>query len=208
MKRCVLNVRGARPIDFINLKIFSTSAAFSDSCGRKNHKNMKKKNIVKASALSLATIALATGFAFSAYAQTSDTATNNQAGTGNKLGHQFRMENNLTDEQKAEMEARRIEMKTKMEANRAAMQTAINSGNYDTWVAVVKAQMGEQASILNQVTADNFPQFVEAHQLMNQAREKLRAIGVDDGMGFNHGPKKGMGRGLGFAQQAEVADAK
>ena len=207
MNRRVLIFRGARKYRFINLKIifFSTSAASSDIWGRKIHKNMKKKNIITASALSLATIALAAGFAFNAYAQTGDTATANQA--GNKTGRQFRMENNLTDEQKAEMEAKRTEMEAKMEANRAAMQTAINSGNYDTWVAAVKAQMGEQAPILSQVTADNFSQFVEAHKLMEQAREKLQAIGVDEGMGFGHGPEKGMGRGFGFNQSEKGNDS-
>jgi hypothetical protein len=52
--------------------------------------------------------------------------------------------------------------------------------------------------VLSQVTADNFSQFVEAHKLMEQAREKLQAIGVDEGIGFGHGPEKGMGRGFGF----------
>lgn len=156
---------------------------------------MKKKNIVTASALSLATIALAAGFAFSAYAQTNDSVAT-QAGT--KFGRQFRVNSNLSDSQKADLEAKRAEMETQMEARRAAMQTAINSGNYDTWVAAVKAQAGDQAPILSQVNADNFAQFVEAHKLMDQAREKLQSIGIDEGMGFDHGQGRGMGRGLGL----------
>jgi len=95
-------------------------------------------------------------------------------------------------------------MEAQMEARRASMQTAINSGNYDTWVAAVKAQAGDQAPILSQVNADNFAQFAEAHQLMDQAREKLQAIGIDEGigMGFGRGQGRGTGHGLGFNHEA------
>lgn len=164
---------------------------------------MKKKNIITAGAMSLAAIALATGFAMSAYAQTPDVSTTD---LGLKANRQFAFHqvNNLTDAQKAEMEVKRTEMDADREIKRAAMQTAINSGNYDTWVTAVKTQMGEDAPILEKVTADNFAQFVEAHQLMTQAQEKLQAIGLDRGMGMGegfgegHGMKKGMGRGAGF----------
>ncbi len=160
---------------------------------------MKTKSIITASALSLASIALAAGFAFSAYAQTADT-TEVSANTGttisDKLGFRTGGRNNqtnLTDAQKAEINQER-------EARRAAMQTAVNSGNYDTWVTTVKAQMGDNAPILSQVTADNFAQYADAHRLMEQAREKLSAIGISNG----EGKGMGMGRGHGMGGHRQI----
>lgn len=151
---------------------------------------MKTKNIITASALSLASIALAAGFAFNAYAQSADTST---VSAGNaiseKVGFRTGGRNNqvaLTDAQKAEIDQAR-------EVKRAAMQTAINSGNYEAWVTTVKAQMGDSAPILSKVTADNFAQYAEAHKLMEQAREKLSAIGIDGDEGMGMGRGHGMG---------------
>ncbi|MBN2884866.1 hypothetical protein JXE04_02995 [Patescibacteria group bacterium] len=171
---------------------------------------MKKKNIVTTSVLSLAMIALAAGFAFNAYAQTPDTNT----AKAMFRGEGFRQNVNFTDEQKADMEARRAEMETIRAEHQAAMQTALNSGNYDTWVQVVKNQMGDNAPILSQVTSDNFSQFTEAHNLMIQAQEKFAAIGVDrgfgmhDGSGRGEGIGRGMGRGLGLNRTASTVNAQ
>ncbi|MDD2680957.1 MAG: hypothetical protein PHE20_02510 [Patescibacteria group bacterium] len=151
---------------------------------------MKKKNIITTSVLSLTIIALAAGFAFNAYAQTEDATA---------LGTMFRGGNseqrvNLTDEQKIDMEARRSEMDATREEHQAAMQMALNSGNYDTWVQTTTSQMGADARILTQVNANNFSQFVEAHQLITQAQDKFAALGID--RGFGEGAGHGMGRGL------------
>ncbi len=160
---------------------------------------MKTKNIITASALSLASIALAAGFAFNAYAQSADTATvsaNTGTTISEKLGFRASGRNNqanLTDAQKAEIDQER-------EARRAAMQTAVNSGNYDTWVTTVKAQIGDDAPILSQVTADNFAQYADAHKLMEQAREKLSAIGINNGEGMG----MGMGRGHGMGGHRQI----
>lgn len=164
---------------------------------------MKRKNILAASALSLASIALAAGFAFSAYAQDTNTVT-----AENRVrGQRFQINTEMSAEQKADFEAKRTEREQEMEVKRAAMQTAVNSGNYDTWVSAVKAQMGEDAPILEKVTADNFAQFVEAHQLMVQAQEKFKAIGLDEGMGMGMGQKMGhgQGRGLGLGNHGSTA---
>jgi len=176
------------------------------------NKNMKKKNVISASVLSLAIIVLASGFAFNAYAQTSDTGTN----TNFRAGH-FGFNANLTDDQKVDLEARRADMDATRAEHQAAMQTAINSGNYETWVQTVKDQMGDNAPILSQVNAANFSQFVEAHQLMTQAQEKFAAIGIDhgfgmhaglgmrDGSGHGEGMGRGMGRGLGLNRTANTS---
>lgn len=155
---------------------------------------MKRKNILTVSALSLASIALVAGFAFSAYAQDAEAAT-----AENRVrGQRFQVNMEMTAEQKADFEAKRVEREGEMEVKRAAMQSAVNSGNYDTWVLAVKAQMGDNAPILEKITADNFAQFVEAHQLMFQAQEKFKAIGLDQGMGMGMGQKMGHGQGRGF----------
>jgi len=160
---------------------------------------MKKKNVITTSALSLAMIALAAGFAFNAYAQTADTNAGNTMFKGERFGQNA----NLTDEQKAEMEARRAEMEVIRVEHQAAMQTALNSGNYDTWVQVVKDQMGADARILTQVSTDNFSQFVEAHQLMTQAQNKFETLGIDRGFGMGeggHGMRRGVGHGNGMSR--------
>lgn len=161
---------------------------------------MKKKNIVTSSVLSLAMIALATGFAFNVYAQTPDASAEKSIFKGERFGQNA----NLTDEQKAEMEARREEMKTTRDENQAAMQTALNSGNYDTWVEVVTEQIGSDAKILTQVNADNFSEFVEAHQLMTQAQDKFSSLGVERGFGMREGGQ-GMNKGAGHGHNMERA---
>ncbi len=164
-------------------------------CLGREIKYMKRKNILTASALSLASIALAAGFAFSAYAQDADTTT-----TENRVrGQRFQVNTEMTAEQKADFEAKRTEREEDREVKRATMQTAVNSGNYDTWVLAVKAQMGDDAPILDKITTDNFAQFVEAHKLMVQAQEKFEAIGLDQGMGMNAGVGMGRGHGQGRA---------
>lgn len=168
---------------------------------------MKKKTIISASVLSLAVIVMAAGFAFNAYAQTTNVSTG--ANLGFRAEH-FGPNTNLTDTQKAELEARRAEMAATRTEHQAAMQTAINSGNYETWAQAVKDQMGDKAPILSQVTATNFSQFVEAHNLMAQAQEKFATMGIDRGFGMRggvgmhngsgrgEGIGRGMGRGLGL----------
>jgi hypothetical protein len=162
-------------------------------------KHMKKKNIITTSVLSLAMIALAAGFAFNAYAQTPDATA---LGTMFRGGN-FERNANLSDDQKLDIEARRAEMDTTRENHQAAMQTALNSGNYDTWVQAVAGQMGNDARILTQVNANNFSQFVEAHQLMTQAHDKFEALGIDRGFGMGeggHGIRRGSGHGNGIGQ--------
>jgi len=164
---------------------------------------MKKKNIVTTSVLSLAMIALAAGFAFNAYAQTSDESIGDDMFRAERFGQNT----NLTDEQKAERESHRTEMETVRAEHQAAMQTALNSGSYDTWVQVVTDQMGADAKILTQVNADNFSEFVEAHQLMTQAQNKFTALGIDRGFGMGeggHGMRKGVGHGNGMGRGLQV----
>ena len=156
---------------------------------------MKKRNILTASALSLATIALAAGFAFNAYAQTADSASTDKttAVKAHNNQHSERIKpENMTAAQKAAFEARRTEMEKEMAAKIAAMQTAVNSGSYDTFSQAVKTQFGENSPILKKVTADNFTQFTEAYKLMVQAQEKFKAIGLEADSGMING-LMGMG---------------
>ena len=155
---------------------------------------MKKRNILTASALSLATIALAAGFAFNALAQTTDTASTDTA-TAVKANNQHpeRVKpENMTAAQKTAFEAQRAEREKEMAAKIAAMQTAVNSGSYETFSQAVKTQFGENSPILKKVTADNFTQFTEAYKLMVQAQEKFKAIGLEADSGMING-LMGMG---------------
>ena len=155
---------------------------------------MKNKNIVTSSVLSLAMIALASGFAFNVYAQTSDESVGDAMFRGERFGQNV----NLTDEQKAERESHWTEMDAIRVEHQATMQAALNSGNYDTWAKAVTSQMGVDAKILTQVNTNNFSEFVEAHQLMTQAQDKFTALGIDRGFDMGeggHGMRKGTSHG-------------
>ena len=160
--------------------------------------NKTKSNIVITSAVTLAALTGAVGLGFSAYAQDDTGAADNTF-----FGPGMNRWENLTDEEKAEMEARRAEWENltteeraalaeerqaDREARREAMENALESGDYNTWVAAVKENVGEDAPILEKITADNFAEFVEAGGYMQRGREMMDELGVK-------GQEFGMGRG-------------
>lgn len=159
---------------------------------------MKKRDIITTSALSVAVLTLALGFAINAYA-----ADSSALKTGLRFGHRENS-SNLSAEQKTNFETKRVEMEKERAVRQAAMQTAINSGSYDVWVKMVKEQMGEDAPILTKVNSGNFSQFVEAHKLMVQAKEKFQAIGLDDGEMMGHGLNRGQHNGRHLNQASAV----
>jgi hypothetical protein len=115
---------------------------------------MKKKNLAILGLMSLAALVIV----FASANQASADTTNKQRGY------------NLSIEDR---EAMRSERQAEAEARRATMEQVMAQGDYNTWVETVKAEMGEDAPILSKVTADNFQEFVLAHQEMSQAREKM-----------------------------------
>jgi hypothetical protein len=91
------------------------------------------------------------------------------------------------------MEANRTANQATMEAKRTAVEAAITAGDYDAWVTAE----GANSPLVAKVTKENFPKFVEAHNLMTQAHTILTGIGLEDGTG------KGMGMGFGGGHMME-----
>ena len=125
-----------------------------------------------------------------------------QAAENNVFGRKALKENgegrgfqNLSEADKLKVEAEMESHRAEMEASRTASQAAIASGDYNAW----KAAVGEKSPFAQNVTAENFAKFVEAHKLMDQSREILKSIGIEEdaGMGMGMGKALGHGRGMG-----------
>lgn len=126
-----------------------------------------------------------------------------QAAENNTFGRKALKENgeglgfqNLSETDKTKLEAERESHRAEMEANRAASQAAIASGSYTAW----KEAVGENSPFAEKVTAENFSKFVEAHKLMDQSREILKSIGIEEGVDMGMGMGKALGHGRGMGQ--------
>lgn len=73
-----------------------------------------------------------------------------------------------------------------MKTKRTAVEAALTANDYK---AFVKAE-GENAPILKKINATNFPRFIEARKLQEQARVIMTELGLENGQG------QGMGLGL------------
>lgn len=98
----------------------------------------------------------------------------------------------LSEEERAEkieeIEARRESHRADMELDREEVLAAISANDYEAW----KAAIGENHPFAEKVTAANFSTFVEAHNLMEEARSKFREIGIEN-QGFGMARGHGMG---------------
>ncbi|MBN2854548.1 hypothetical protein JXK06_03405 [Patescibacteria group bacterium] len=105
---------------------------------------------------------------------------------------------NLSEEQKLELEEQRASRQAEMQADFEAVEAAILANDYNAW----KNAIGENNPFAEKVTADNFAKFIEAHNLMNEAKEILKGIGIEDGpaMGFGRGQGSAKAMGRGHAQ--------
>lgn len=83
-------------------------------------------------------------------------------------------------------EAQKAEMQTKMDAVKAALET----GNYNDWVAAEKAA-NENSPVLEKINADNFNRYVDAWKLRQQADSIMAELGVN---GFGGMGGRGHGR--------------
>lgn len=163
---------------------------------------MKQNNkIISISAAVVALVAVV-GLSMASFAQTNDISTSDTfkgPGAG-KFGNHYTM----TDEEREDWEMEREARREEMEANREKMEAAIENG-YNAWTEAIKETRGEDAPILNEVTAENFSAFQtahglmeDAHGLMDQARDILEEAGINHpgmGMGGFGGPG---GRGMGM----------
>lgn len=170
---------------------------------------MKLNNLTKgAIAFSVLSIIASGALVASAATDTSTAAsgtavTTNDCGRGQALGKRIKPED-MTDAQKAEMEARR----TAMEAKMTAVKNALAASDYNAWVTAEKA-VNENSPVLSKITADNFSQYVQAYNLRVQADAIMKNLGIDNpGMGQGmpgfgpghggegHGPKGGANGNL------------
>ncbi len=85
-----------------------------------------------------------------------------------------------------------------------AMEQAFESNDYTAWKSL-KSESGRRGRVLDVVNADNFAQFAEAHEAMEEgnfarATEIRAEFGLNNGMG----PKDGTGfkRGGGMGQNS------
>lgn len=129
---------------------------------------MKKSNLIITGAAALVALVAVTGVVASSYA----------------FGGNFGM----PGAGRGNMAPKNEEFRADMEARREAVDSAIGANDYDAWVKAV----GENAPILEKINKDNFSKFVEAHNLMNQARDIMKELGVE------RGPMMGSGRGMDF----------
>lgn len=148
---------------------------------------MKNKKLIN-SAIALSAVALIGLGIISAQAAENNPFNRKGSGEINRAGQGFE---NLSESEQAsrlaDMEARR----TQMEEHQAAAEAAIAANDYTAWQAAV----GPNNPFAEKVTAENFAQFIEAHNLMNQAREIFKEMGIDNTGGMGH---RGQGMGQRF----------
>lgn len=147
---------------------------------------MKNKKILSLAAF-LAVMALLGGSALAVKAANSDNSTNSFF-KGNNFGADCPGKGAWKNNNRPELTTTQIE---EMKAKRAEMEAAIKSGNYDTWVAVVKAH-NSNSPLLNKINATNFSRYVELYNLKNQAAVIEQELGFkapgDFGFGMGQGP--------------------
>ncbi len=112
---------------------------------------------------------------------------------GFSLGKNRTERSGLTEEQKADMDARRAGMETKM----TAINAALEAGDYNAWVAAV----GADCPMLEKINATNFNRYVEVYKLRQQEQKIMEELGlkgdnIHPGVGKGLGLGKGMGRGF------------
>jgi len=105
------------------------------------------------------------------------------------LGGQFDRGNISPERQQAMEEARQ-----EMETYHDAIQTALDNGDYEAW----KTAMDSHPRITDIINADNFGQFVQMHNYMQEGDFEA-AQEIRDELGLEKaGPMMGMGFGRGL----------
>jgi len=138
---------------------------------------MKKKYLI--SGITALTILISAAGLTSA-ALASDTGANANKIFNKFFGQKGEKPQVLTDAQKTEMQA-------KLDAVKAALA----AGDYNAWVAAVKAQ-GKNSQVLEKINSGNFSRYVEANKLREQADSIFKELGVN-GCGIIGGKSGGHG---------------
>lgn len=146
---------------------------------------MKLNNLTKG-VIAFSAISVLTSGILMASAATDTSATTTDSNANGRGRGLFDKEDrvkpeDMTDAQKAAMEAKRAEMETKM----AAVNSALTASDYTAWVAAEKA-LNENSPMLTKITADNFSKYAEAMKLRFQADAIMKDLGID-GPGMGHG---------------------
>jgi len=93
------------------------------------------------------------------------------------------------------------------DTQREAVESALENADFTAWQAA-----SVNSPMLDQVNEENFPKFVEAHNLMEEARVIMEDIGIDQGPGMgnrmNHDGRQGreMERGQGRGQATTIQE--
>ncbi|NCT55114.1 hypothetical protein GW758_04145 [Candidatus Falkowbacteria bacterium] len=120
-----------------------------------------------------------------------------EASNGKAMRGEARGFENLSEEERVVMEAQRESRQAEMQADFEAVEVALAANDYNAW----KDAIGENNPFAEKVTADNFTKFVEAHNLMDDAREILKSIGIEEGPAMGLGTRQGNGQGNGQAMR-------
>jgi hypothetical protein len=155
---------------------------------------MKRSNIMITGAAAVVALVAVSGIALGAFAQSNTTDTQNTTGASGQMRmHKWE---NLSEADRAKLDADFTARKAEMAAKRTELNDAMKNG-YAAWVEAVKKNIGDTAPILSQVNESNFSKFVEGHNLMEQGRTILAGLGIERGI-FGKGGGPGMGKGMGM----------
>lgn len=77
------------------------------------------------------------------------------------------------------------------DAHREAAEAAIAAGDFAAW-----QEVAQNSPWADQINADNFAKFAEAHNLKGQGRAIMEELGIERGMGMNKGARHANGQGM------------
>jgi len=80
-----------------------------------------------------------------------------------------------TEEKIEEIESNWEEKRPKMHTKWREINAALEAGDYEAWLEAVEPG----SSMSDEITEENFPLFVEAHQKMWEAREIMEELGIE-----------------------------
>ncbi|MFH1822727.1 MAG: hypothetical protein ABH830_03425 [Patescibacteria group bacterium] len=148
--------------------------------------DIKRSNMITGAAAVVAMVAVV-GFAMLAYAQTDSTSSNDTLADNQAPCFRSAKFQNLSDEEKADLQVKWDEKKALMEEKRAAIDAAFDSNDYNAWLEAV----GSDNPMAEKINADNFSKLVEAHNLHLQAKGIMDELGIER-KGFGHGMHMGV----------------
>jgi len=139
---------------------------------------MKNKKLISG-IVALSAVALLGGGLLAANAATFSSAPTKIGQANGWFHHRDHGHVNLTADQKVAIENKREANQAAMQARQTAVAAAITNNNYNAWVTAV----GSGNPLVQKITSANFPQYVQAYNLMQQSRQIMTSLGLDHGFG-------------------------